>query len=261
LRLERRRADVEHILEMVADLEPLEHRVGVLAGAVGENELAPLELRDRGAERRVRRQRRVVDLMHHLQKLIRLEAVLRHQPAHGCAVALVIILLQPERLVVGDFQEVRDVVANAHVDLLPEIEMMRVERVVEIENPGLDIGKTARGALIHSLKLKIIQPASRHVAAGTKPLSAPSCSRTGSRSPSMASASMLRASSSGFTVVLPIDFNVSHASSKAVSRTTSVWGSKELLWKPRTGTFLTAESAKLCDEVSRVCDAPDRFLI
>src|SRR6266568_9400974 len=42
-----------------------------------------------------------------------------------------------------------------------------------------------------------------------------------------------RANSSGFTVVLPIDLSVSHASSKAVSKSTSVGGSKELLWNPR----------------------------
>ena len=32
--------DVEHVLEVLVDLEPLHHRVGVLAGAVGEDELA-----------------------------------------------------------------------------------------------------------------------------------------------------------------------------------------------------------------------------
>ena len=119
------------------------------ARAVGEDELAARQLRDRRAERGVGRQRRVIDLVHELEKFVRLQAVLRHQPAHGGAVTLVIILLQPERLVVGDFQKIDDVVADAHVDLLPEIQMMRIERVVEVEDPGLDIGKTARGALCH----------------------------------------------------------------------------------------------------------------
>ena len=41
-------------------------------------------------------------------------------------------------------QEVRDVVADALVDLLPEIEVMRIERVVEIEHPGLDAAEAAR---------------------------------------------------------------------------------------------------------------------
>jgi hypothetical protein len=33
--------------------------------------------------------------------------------------------------------------------------------------------------------------------------------------------------------LVPIDLSVSHASSKAVSKSTSVGGSKELLWNPR----------------------------
>jgi hypothetical protein len=38
-----------------------------------------------------------------------------------------------------DFEKVDDVIADANVDLLPQIEMMGVKRVVEIENPTLDI--------------------------------------------------------------------------------------------------------------------------
>ena len=84
----------------------------------------------------------MIDLMHDFEKFVRFEAVLLHQSAHGGAVAPIIVLLQPERFVVGDFEKVDDVIANALVDLLPEIEMMRIERVVEIEHPGLDMFKT-----------------------------------------------------------------------------------------------------------------------
>jgi hypothetical protein len=48
------------------------------------------------------------------------------------------ILLQPKRLVVRDLEEIDDVITNANVDLLPQIEMMRIKGVVEIEDPGLD---------------------------------------------------------------------------------------------------------------------------
>jgi hypothetical protein len=56
------------------------------------------------------------------------------------------------------------------------------------------------------------QLASRQAVAGIRPSSAPSCSRTGSRSPSIASRKTERANSSGFTVVLPFDLSVSQAS-------------------------------------------------
>ena len=101
--------DVEHVLEVVVDLEPLHHRVGVLAGAVGQDQLAARQAFDRGAERRVRHQRRMVDLVDELQVVVRLDAVLGHQPAHGGAVALVIVLLHPEGVLLRHLQEIRDV--------------------------------------------------------------------------------------------------------------------------------------------------------
>src|SRR5215472_1232771 len=76
--------------------------------------------------------------MHDLEKLVRVETVLLHQAAQRRAIAAVIVLLQPKRLLVCDFQEIDDVIANANIDLLPQIEVMRVKRVVEIEDPGLN---------------------------------------------------------------------------------------------------------------------------
>ena len=57
-----------------------------------------------------------------------------------------------ERFVAGDFEKSGDVIADALIDLLPQIEMMRIERVVEIENPNFDVFETglaggAEGAL------------------------------------------------------------------------------------------------------------------
>ena len=136
--------DVEHVLEMVVDFEPLHHRVGVLARAVGEDELAARQLFERGAERRIGLERRMVDLVHELEIVVRLHAMLGHHSAHGGAVAPVIVLLHAKRLVLRHLQEVGDIGADALVDLLPEIEVMRVERVVEIEHPGLDVAEAAR---------------------------------------------------------------------------------------------------------------------
>ena len=106
--------------------------------------LRPGKFLDRGAERRIGLERRMVDLVHEVEIVVGLHAVLGHQPAHGGAVALVIVLLHAEGLVVRHFQKIGDVVADALVHLLPEIEMMRIERVVEIEHPGLDVAEAAR---------------------------------------------------------------------------------------------------------------------
>src|SRR6266550_3619876 len=68
--------------------------------------------------------------------------------------------------------------------------------------------------------------------AGISSPSARSCSRTGSRSPSIARWQIRRASSLGLILLLPLLLSVIHASSKAVSRITSVSGSKVPLPSP-----------------------------
>src|SRR5262249_60408922 len=66
-------------------------------------------------------------------------AVIGYQAADRCHLGVVIVLLQPEHLFLADLEEVRDVSADALVHLLPEVHVMRVERVVEIKDPGLDV--------------------------------------------------------------------------------------------------------------------------
>jgi hypothetical protein len=61
--------------------------------AVGENELAAGKLLDRGAEARVGFDRRVVDVVNILEKVVGPDAVLLHQAAERRAVAAVIVLL------------------------------------------------------------------------------------------------------------------------------------------------------------------------
>jgi len=67
----------------------------------GEDELAAVQGRRRLRPAPVRLERRMIDLMHEIEEIAGLHAVLGHQPAHRGAVALVIVLLYPERLLVG----------------------------------------------------------------------------------------------------------------------------------------------------------------
>src|ERR1700746_163847 len=80
----------------------------------------------------------MIDLMDDFEKLIRLEIVLFHQAAKGRAVTPIVVLLQVESFFGRDFEEIGNVIANALVNLLPQIEMVRIKRVIEIEDPGLD---------------------------------------------------------------------------------------------------------------------------
>ena len=44
-----------------------------------------------------------------------------------------------------DVEELADVFTDPGVDLLPEVDVMRIERVVEIEHPGFDMAEGTRG--------------------------------------------------------------------------------------------------------------------
>ena len=132
---------------MAVQFEPRDDCIGMFPRAVGENEFAAGQFFQRGAERRIGLDRRMVDLMHDLEIFVGLHIVLDHQPAHRRAVALVIILLDFERLVLRHAEKIRDVAADLVVDLPPQPDVMRIERVVEIEHPGFDMGETARGFL------------------------------------------------------------------------------------------------------------------
>src|SRR4051812_4377651 len=85
----------------------------------------------------------MIDLVDELQEVVGLHAMLGHEPAHRGAIALVVVLLDAKRLVLADLEEIRDERADAVVDLLPEIEVVRIERVVEIEHPGFDRAEAA----------------------------------------------------------------------------------------------------------------------
>src|SRR5215831_13937241 len=92
----------------------------------------------------VRRERRMVDLMHEIEEVVGLHAVHGHEAAHRGAVALVVILLQTERLLLRDLEVACNVLADALVYLLPEVDVMWIERVVEVEHPGLHMTEGAR---------------------------------------------------------------------------------------------------------------------
>ena len=86
----------------------------------------------------------MVNLVHEFEIVVGLHAVFGHHPPHGGAIAEIIVLLHTKRRVGRYFQKIGDVGANTLVHLLPEIEVMRIERVVEIEHPGFDVAEAAR---------------------------------------------------------------------------------------------------------------------
>jgi hypothetical protein len=68
----------------------------------------------------------------------------------------------------GDFQEIRDVVADAFVHLLPEIDVVRLKRVFEIEDPGLDVLEAPRAPVARGFMPQRFDPPRSREAADRK---------------------------------------------------------------------------------------------
>ena len=94
----------------------------------------------------------MIDLVHVGQIIVGVHAMLGHHAAHAGAVAAVIVLLDHAGFFRGDFEIRADELADPRVDLLPQIDVVRVQRVVEIEHPGVDMREGA-GKVIASSSL------------------------------------------------------------------------------------------------------------
>ena len=135
--------DVEHGLEMMAEAEPLQHLAGMIGRAVGQDQLAARQPFDRRTHRRIGLERRVIDLMDVSEIVVGGDAVFGHHAAHAGAEALVVVLLDAPGFDRVDLEELADVFADPGIDLLPEVDVMRIERVVQIEHPGVDVAEAA----------------------------------------------------------------------------------------------------------------------
>ena len=113
----------------------------------------------------------MIDPVHISEIIVGAHAVLGHHAAHGGAVAAVIILLDHARLLGRNLQPGTDELADPRIDLLPQIDVMRIQRVVEIEHPGVDVGEGAgciRRAIILSLHLSLAKAGDASTAVGDR---------------------------------------------------------------------------------------------
>ena len=76
-----------------------------------------------------------IDGMGAFQKLVRADAVMDHQALKRRAVVVIIAILQCPGLVGIELQKLRHIGRHVTVDLRKQIDVMRIERVVEIEDP------------------------------------------------------------------------------------------------------------------------------
>jgi hypothetical protein len=133
--------DVVNAAEMPGEAELLQHPLGVTLGRVGEDELAARQRRDRRAEPLVACQVREVELVHVVEERLGRQPVLVHQAAQGGAVGGEEALAQGDGAFEVDLQLGHDERVHALLDLGIDGRGRGVERVVEIEDPGLDLAE------------------------------------------------------------------------------------------------------------------------
>ena len=118
--------------------------LGVAARAVGQDELAAGQRLDGAPEGRVELDRRMIDVVSEVEEIVGLDAVFVDERPKGRAVAVIEILLQRARRQAVEAEHLHDVDGDALVDLRPHPRLVRIEGVVEIEDPGVDMPEAPR---------------------------------------------------------------------------------------------------------------------
>ena len=110
-------------------------------GAVGEDQATAGQAREPLSERIVSCQPVQRDLVHLVEELARVHAVVGHQAGQGGAVLVVVALLQRAGLDRPQADAALDEGLHAVVDQGEQVALGRIEGVVEVEDPGVDMGE------------------------------------------------------------------------------------------------------------------------
>src|SRR5208283_3660414 len=149
--------NVKNIFEHRLEAKRIGGPQGVLARAICQNKLATRQGGDRGCESKIRKKRGAVDVMRKIEKIMRAYVMFLHQTTQSRAVALIIIFLQGARGHAVQPEKMRQEQRDPLVDLRPQIAIGRIKRIVEIEDPGVDmrysIGERCGFAVCNWLRL------------------------------------------------------------------------------------------------------------
>ena len=144
--------DIEHVLEQAAETQRLRRLLGVGARARREDQLAAGQGGHRRRQRRIGDHAGAVDIVDEGEERVGFDAVGLHQSLQRRAVARVVELLQRASRQPVEAVELHDVERDARVDLRPEVGAGGIQRVVEVEHPGVDVGEIVERAGLHSVQ-------------------------------------------------------------------------------------------------------------
>ena len=86
----------------------------------------------------------MVDVVREIEKVVRVDVVLVDERPERRSVAVIEIFLQRPGGETVEAEEFRDVEGDPLVDLRPDPRIVRIEGVVEIEDPGVHVAEAAR---------------------------------------------------------------------------------------------------------------------
>lgn len=107
--------------------------------AIRVDQFASGQCRNDRRQFRGRHQRGEVDVMHLVQIGHGINGMFRHQPGQRRAVLAPVIPSQPVRVLGLDPQQTHHIAGHAGLDLGKQRHFGRIERIVQIEDPGIDI--------------------------------------------------------------------------------------------------------------------------
>ncbi len=132
-------SDIENILEHRLDAESLGGTKGMFPRPICENKLAAGEGGDGRCKGKIGKQRGAVDVMREIEKLLSANLMFLHQAAQRRAIAFVVVFLQGAGRHPVKSKKMRQEQGDSLVDFRPQIAVGRIKRVVEIEDPGIDL--------------------------------------------------------------------------------------------------------------------------
>jgi len=130
-----------HAVERIGEAEPIEHPPGIILAGIGEDELAPRQPIDRRDQGRIGGDPGKIDVVDIIEEFVRIDAMIGHEAGEGRAMLVEETLLHPVRLGRVDAEQLLDIGAHAPVDQLEQVAAVRIEAVVEIEDPAFDMGE------------------------------------------------------------------------------------------------------------------------
>ena len=141
-------------IEEVAQTPRRQHPFGIGRAAIGINDAPPRQRRDAPRQNRVRFQMRKRNVMHICQVGSGVDPMFPHQPGKRGAIGGPVMLAQTVGFGAVHAKGLHHPGGHPHLDLVEEAGRGRIERVVQIEDPGIHVVKMMCNHARHAIRCR-----------------------------------------------------------------------------------------------------------